>query len=145
MKSKLALSALAACLFATGATLEAQTAGSVAGGVSASGPNGSVAGGGAASVTKQQRKRGHHNGTAANTSTATRCLPGTASTSTAGSAYTDRRTATSGITTSGTASGSGTVRSTSEGDAYASMTRDGSDADAYGNSTAVAREPTQKC
>lgn len=72
------------------------------------------------------------------------CTPGSASTSTTGSARTTRNSANAEIATRGSARGSGTVRSSSEGDVYASTDRSGSEADAYGNSTAEAREPTRR-
>lgn len=152
MKLKLALSAIAACSLVTGAALaEAQSssAGSGAGGVAAAGPRGSVAGGVAVSKAEQrqqQRKARKHSGQQGQQAmSTTRCVPGTASTSTTGAVYTDRNAGSAAINTNGTASGSGTVRSSSEGDVYSSTDRSGSQADAYGNSTAVAREPTRRC
>jgi hypothetical protein len=63
-----------------------------------------------------------------------------ASTSTVGAAVTTRRGGAAAIDTRGTASGTGAVRSSSEGEVYSSTTRDGSDADAYGRSEAEAQE-----
>jgi hypothetical protein len=147
MNMKFALSAMAAATLISGAAYaEVQTsAGSGAGGVSASGQNGTVAGGVAASQTRRDMRRQGRQNQQSMQRGSTQCLPGTASTSTTGSVYTDRRTGTAGIATNGTASGSGTVRSSSEGEVYSSTDRTGSQADAYGNSTAVAREPTRRC
>jgi hypothetical protein len=161
MKFKLAISALAACTLMSGAALadapqkknknQNQTsAGSVAGGVAVAGPDGAGAAGVAGSraqsrqMQRQQRRHGNKGGQQAMT-TQRACVPGTASTSTTGAAYTDRRTGSASIATNGTASGDGTVRSSSEGEVYSSTDKTGSQADAYGNSTAVATEPTRPC
>lgn len=157
MKFKLAISALAACTMMSGAALadspqkknKAQSSsGSVAGGVAVAGPDGAGAAGvaGSQAESRQMRqqkrhgKKGQHQAMTAQRA----CVPGTASTSTTGAAYTDRRTGSASIATNGTASGDGTVRSSSEGEVYSSTDKTGSQADAYGNSTAVAREPTSR-
>lgn len=154
MRSKFAIPALAACVLIGGTALADErkaprsetSAGSVAGGAAAAGPDGAVAGGGAASKVKHMRQGRRHardRDNQANRNAA--CLPGTASTSTSGAAYTDRRRGSAAINTSGTASGSGTVRSSSEGDVFSSTDKSGSTADAYGVSDAVAREPSRAC
>lgn len=159
MKLKLALSAIAACTLMSGAALadapQQQTtnnsaSGSAAGGVAGAGPNGAGAAGAAGSgaQTRQERRQARkadRNNGGQQMSSRRACVPGTASTSTTGAAYTDRRTGSASIATNGTASGDGTVRSTSEGEVYSSTDREGSQADAYGNSTAAAREPTRPC
>jgi hypothetical protein len=159
MKFKLAISALAACTLMSGAALadapqkknknqNQSSSGSVAGGVAVAGPDGAGAAGVAGSraqnrqMQRQHRKHGNSGQQAMTTQRA--CVPGTASTSTTGAAYTDRRTGSASIATNGTASGDGTVRSSSEGEVYSSTDKTGSQADAYGNSTAVAREPTTR-
>lgn len=154
MKLKLAISAIAACTLMSSAALadgpknknkQRSSAESVSAGVAAAGPQGAVAGGVAASrVEQRQMNRNRNRGEMSQRSTA-RCVPGTASTSTSGAVFTDRRTGSAAINTNGTASGSGTVRSNSEGEVFSSTDRQGSQADAYGNSTAVAREPTRRC
>jgi hypothetical protein len=63
-----------------------------------------------------------------------------ASTSTVGAAATTRQGGVAVIDTRGQATGTGTVRSSSEGEVYSSTTRDGSDADAFGRSEAEALE-----
>ena len=72
--------------------------------------------------------------------------PPVASTSTAtiGAAETTRRRGAAAIATAGTASGPGAVSSSSEGDVYSSTDRNGSTADAYGRSDAVAEEPRRR-
>lgn len=158
MKIKYVVSAIAACTLMSGAALADQrdqrnqskqrsSAGSVAAGVAAAGPQGAVAGGGAASEAKQQRRemrrgRGANQQRAMSTQ---RCVPGTASTSTSGAAFSDRTSASAAGTTSGTASGSGTNRTSSNIDASAFTDREGSDSFVAGGSTAVAREPTRRC
>lgn len=67
-----------------------------------------------------------------------------ASTSTTGVAVTTRRGGAAAIDTQGTASGQGSVRTSSEGEVYSSTTRDGSDADAFGVSEAEAREARRR-
>lgn len=157
MKIKLAISALAACTLMSGAALAdspqkkktQSSSESGAGGVAVAGPNGAGAGGVAASRAqtremKRDQRRNKRGGQQAMTSSRA-CVPGTASTSTNGAVYTDRRTGSASIATNGTASGDGTVRSSSEGEVYSSTDKTGSQADAYGTSTAVAREPTRPC
>ena len=148
MKLKLAISAIAACALMGGTAMadgpknkkhqnkDRASATSVAGGVAAAGPRGAVAGGGAGNQVMRERSgRGTAN---------VACVPGTASTSTNGAVYTSRRSGSAAINTSGTAAGSGTVSSSSEGDVYSSTDRQGSQADAYGNSTATA-ERSRRC
>ena len=150
MKLKLAISTIAACALFTGGAMaegpkgkkdkhqrDRAAAASVAGGVAAAGPRGAVAAGAAGSEVMRERS-------GRMTSRNTACVPGTASTSTTGAAYTDRRTGSAAINTNGTAAGSGAVSSSSEGEVYSSTDRSGSQADAYGNSTASAR-PSRRC
>ena len=59
--------------------------------------------------------------------------------------YTDRKTASGAASTGGTASGSGSVASTSDADVWASTSKqNGSEATAYGTSSAAANEPTRR-
>ena len=148
MKLKLAISAIAACALMGGTAMadgpknkkhqnkDRASAAGVAGGVAAAGPRGAIAGGAAGNQVMRERSGG---GMAA-----VACVPGTASTSTNGAVYTSRRSGSAAINTSGTAAGSGTVTSSSEGDVYSSTDRQGSQADAYGNSTATA-ERSRRC
>lgn len=147
MKLKLAISAVAACTLMSGAAMadgpknkqnkDRASSSSAAGGVAAAGPGGAVAGGAAGSQATRERS-----GRMSNRNVV--CVPGTASTSTNGAVYTDRRTGSAAINTNGTASGSGAVSSSSEGEVYSSTDRNGSQADAYGNSTATA-QPSRRC
>ena len=148
MKLKLAISAIAACALMSGTAMadgpknkrhqnkERASSASVAGGVAAAGPRGAVAGGAAGNQVMRERS-GRSTANVA-------CVPGTASTSTNGAAYTSRRSGSAAISTNGTAAGSGTVSSSSEGEVYSSTDRQGSQADAYGNSTATA-ERSRRC
>jgi len=149
MKLKSVITAIAAGTILSSTSFAYQTSQSGAGGVAAAGPNGAVAGGGAASkaeAQKQRKMRKHKKSGDGQHQTSARraCVPGTASTSTSGAVYTDRNSGSAGMTTSGTASGDGTVRASSEGDVYSSTDQHGSTAEGYGNSTAVAREPTSR-
>ena len=149
MKLKLAISAIAACALMGGTAMadgpknkkhqnkDRASAASVAGGVAAAGPRGAVAGGAAGNQVMRDRSGSTRTGAVA-------CVPGTASTSTNGAVYTSRRSGSAAINTSGTAAGSGTVSSSSEGDVYSSTDRQGSQADAYGNSTATAQN-SRRC
>jgi hypothetical protein len=143
MKIKLAISTIAACALIGGTAMaegpkskkhqnrDRAAAASVSGGVAAAGPRGAVAGGAAGSQAMRDTSGRTRSGRVL-------CVPGTASTSTSGAVYTDRRSGSAAINTNGTAAGSGTVTSSSEGEVYSSTDRSGSQADAYGNSTAGA-------
>lgn len=161
MKFKLALSAIAACTLMSGAAVadvqknkdnkERVSARSGSAGVANAGPRGATAAGVSASEaqqTRQERRRGNDrmmNDRRMNDRADRRaCTPGTASTSTTGAVFTDRRSGSAAIDTRGTASGDGTVRSSSDGEVYSSTDRRGSTADAFGTSSAVAREPTTR-
>ena len=156
MKLKLAISAIAACALMGGTAMadspkhkkhhnkgqhqsqnkDRASAASVAGGVAAAGPRGAVAAGAAGNQVMRERSgRGTAN---------VACVPGTASTSTNGAVFTSRRSGSAAINTNGTAAGSGTVSSSSEGEVFSSTDRTGSQADAFGNSTATA-ERSRRC
>ena len=102
------------------------------GGVSASTPQGSVAGGATAGTNDQgmsqrdQRRQQRMQRRQGNSS----------STYGSGTIYTDRNRATGGVTAGGTATGTGRQSSSTAVDAYGSTTRDGSTAEVYGDSTA---------
>jgi hypothetical protein len=102
------------------------------GGVSASTPQGSVAGGATAGTTDQamsqrdQRRQQRMQRRQGNSS----------STYGSGTIYTDRNRATGGVTAGGTATGTGRQSSSTAVDAYGSTTRDGSTAEVHGDSTA---------
>ena len=146
MNLKLAIATLAACTMLTGTALADSpknnkkqnrgqaTSTSVTGGVTAAGPNGAVAGGvsGAQGTQERQGRRGTRT-----------TVPSTASTNTSGSVYTTRDSGAAAINTGGAASGSGAVSSSSEGEVYSSTNRQGSEADAYGNSEAEADGPNR--
>ena len=143
MKIKYAIAALAATTMMSGAALadskgkkhrnhDRTSATSVNGGVAAAGRDGAAAGGVVASQsTGRPDMRNMRLDPQANSAT----------TSTSGAVYTSRRSGSAAINTNGAASGTGSVRSSSEGEVYSSTTRNGSDADAYGNSDAWADQP----
>ena len=158
MKIKFAMSALAACVLVSGTAMADSpkhkkhnrvTSGSVAAGVAAAGPNGAVAGGGAGSVatkpgmTQRKMSRTSRDGDET-TTTVTRCIPNSAATTSANTAFADRDSAAGASTTSGTAQGSGAVSASSDGYATAERSRTGTFADASGASTATAR-PSRRC
>lgn len=149
MKLKLAISTFAAVALMSGTAMadgpknkkqnkerDRASAASVAGGVAAAGPRGAVAGGGAGNRVMRDRSGRMMRGD--------NCVPGTASTSTNGAVYTSRRSGSAAINSSGTAAGSGAVSSSSEGEVYSQTDRNGSQADAYGNSTATSA-PSRRC
>jgi len=147
MKLKLATSALAACVLMAGSAMadppkhkkNRTSSTSVAAGVTASGPQGAVAGGGAGSqvvVQNRSRRSGH---TSNQTADRSHCVPSNVATTSNNTAYVDPNRASSGSSTSGTASGSGTASSTSDGYATAENSpTTGTFADASGVSTAEA-------
>ena len=128
----LTMAAIAAGLLGTSAIAQT-TAG---GGVSASGPQGSVAGGATAGTnddgaTKRDKRRQDR---------AERRGGNSASTYGAGSIYTNRNRATGGVTAGGSATGDGVQSSSTAVDAYGSTTRDGSNAEVFGDSTTSSGE-----
>lgn len=163
MKLKLAISAIAACALMGGTAMadgpkhkkhqnkdqhqsenqnqdqnkDRASAASVAGGVAAAGPRGAVAAGAAGNQVMRERSGRTRTGNVV-------CVPGTASTSTNGAVFTSRKSGSAAISTNGTAAGSGTVSSSSEGEVFSSTDRSGSQADAFGNSTATA-ERSRRC
>ncbi|MXP41502.1 hypothetical protein GRI75_07575 [Altererythrobacter soli] len=110
----------------------------VGGGISASTPHGSVAGGASAGTADKQdgkrnraerrRDRDHrdHDQQRANSAT----------TYGSGTVYTDRRTATGGVTAGASASGTSTQSASTAIDAYGRTTREGGEAEVYGESDA---------
>jgi hypothetical protein len=107
---------------------------SVSAGAAAADRRGAVAGGiSAAQATREQERRARRGEQVSR--------PSAVSTNTTGAVYTDRRHGSAAISTQGSATGDGSVRSSSEGEVYSSTTRRGSEADAYGVSEAEADEP----
>ena len=129
MRNSTMVAAIAAAGLLGTSAMAQTTAG---GGVSASGPQGSVAGGASAGTNDQgmsqrdKRRQGRAERRAGNSS----------STYGAGSTYTDRNRATGAVAAGGTATGTGRQSSSTTVDAYGSTTRDGSTAEVYGDSTA---------
>lgn len=129
MRKPLMIATIAAGLL--GSTAMAQT--TAGGGATASSPQGSVAGGVTAGTNdqgmsqrdqrRQQRAQRRQGGNSS-------------STYGSGSIYTDRNRATGGVTSGGTATGTGAQSSSTAVDAYGSTTRQGSNAEVYGDSTA---------
>ena len=117
-----------------GTTAMAQT--TAGGGVSASTPQGSVAGGATAGTMSEQQKQKRQG---RQQQRQQRAEGTSSSTYGAGTIYTDRTRATGGVTAGGTATGSGATASSTAVDAYGSTTRDGSTGEVYGDSTATAQ------
>jgi len=121
-----------------GTSALAQT--TVGGGVSASTPDGSVAGGLTGATSDRDRdkhdgkrhKRDDRRGSATSNS---------ASTYGSGTIYTDRNKATGGVTAGGSASGTGSQSTSTSIDAYGSTDRNGSTGEVYGDSTASSTNP----
>lgn len=139
MRSKFIIAAItAAGLLGTSAI--AQTA--AGGGVTASGKKGSVAGGaGVAQAQPQDAKRDKRRQNRAERAERREQPANAASTYGSGTVYTDRNTATGGVTAGGNASGTGAQSTSTAIDAYGSTTREGSDAEVYGDSTANSGNP----
>lgn len=132
MRTKLIITAIAAAgLF--GGVASAQSTGGA--GVTASGKKGSIAAGGTHGKMKHQRmeRRDERRDRRAQPAP----TGNSSSTYGSGTVYTDRNTATGGVTAGGTATGTDLQRSTTTVDGYASTTRDGSNAEVYGDSTAT--------
>lgn len=145
MKIKYAIAALAATTMLSGAAIadnprdkkkNRSAATSVSGGVAEAGPRGARAGGVTAAQSAREMERRQRRGEMSN--------PSAASTSTTGAVYTDRRRGSAAISTQGSATGDGSVRSSSEGEVFSSTDRQGSQADAYGVSEAEAEEPRRR-
>ena len=129
MRNSTIMAAIAAAGLLGTSAIAQTTAG---GGVSASGPQGSVAGGASAGTNDPQM-----NGRDKRRQTrAERRAGNSSSTYGAGSTYTDRNRATGAVAAGGTATGTGRQSSSTAVDAYGSTTRDGSTAEVYGDSTA---------
>lgn len=134
MRTKYMIGALSALALAGGTAFAQSTVG---GGVAGSGPEGSVAGGATAGTADQagqhHKMKRHGRG-----ERASQLAPGANSSSTygAGSVYTDRTKATGAVTSGGSASGTGAQSTTSSVDAYGSTTKQGSEGEVYGDSTA---------
>lgn len=136
MRTNYMIGALSALALMGGTAFAQSTAG---GGVAASGREGSVAGGATAGTADQaeqhhkKMKKRHDRSDRAADRAAER---NSASTYGAGSVYTDRDKATGAVTSGGSASGTGAQSTTSSVDAYGSTTKDGSEGEVYGDSTA---------
>jgi hypothetical protein len=108
------------------------------------GPEGSVAGGataGRASNPDKAHKRHREMRRDQRRSQRDRQTPSnSASTYGSGTIYTDRNRATGGVTAGGSASGTGSQSSSTAIDAYGSTTRNGSEAEIYGDATAESRD-----
>jgi hypothetical protein len=130
MRNRILISTIATAAMMGTAAIAQTTAG---GGMSVSTPKGSVAGGASAGTMMQHNKHmGRHHRQAGNS----------ASTYGAGTIYTDRNHASGGVTAGGTATGTGNQNTSSMVDAYGTTTRQGSDGEVYGGSTANSTTPT---
>lgn len=138
---RIAITAAIGALFMGGTAIAQQTT-TATGGVTGAGRDGAVAGGvSVGQSVSQQRRNRNANRNRRNQQQEQMTVPSSTSTSTQGSVYTTRRSGAAAISTQGSASGPGTVSSSSEGDVYSRTDRTGSEADAYGRSDAQASEP----
>jgi hypothetical protein len=119
------------------------------GGVSNSNRNGSTAGGVTAgtmptqSQTAQDRRaQKRADRTTRRGDTAAPTGGNSSSTYGSGTVYTDRNTATGGVTAGGTATGTGAQSSSTAIDAYGSTTKNGGEAEVYGDTTAKSTPTT---
>jgi hypothetical protein len=112
------------------ATAGAQT--TAGGGVSASTPQGSVAGGATGGTMSQGKQKRQDRMSKRDQ----RQSGSSSSTYGAGSIYTDRTKATGGVAAGGTATGSGATSSGTSVDAYGSTDRNGSTGEVFGDSSA---------
>jgi hypothetical protein len=137
MRSRLIIASLAAAGL-LGTSAYAQT--TAGGGVSASTPDGSIAGGATAGTNDKgarkhdgkRHKRDDRRGSATSNS---------ASTYGSGTIYTDKNRATGGVSAGGSASGTGSQSTSTSIDAYGSTDRNGSTGEVYGDSTADSTNP----
>ncbi len=136
MRTNYMIGALSALALMGGTGFAQSTAG---GGVAASGPEGSAAGGATAGTAdpaghyQKKMKKRHDRSDRASDRAMER---NSASTYGSGSIYTDRNKATGAVTSGGSASGTGAQSTTSSVDAYGSTTKQGSEGEVYGDSTA---------
>lgn len=106
------------------------------GGLSASTPQGSVAGGVTAGTADKRANRDMKRQERRGAPTAN-----SASTYGSGTIYTDRQRATGGVTAGGSASGTGSQSTSTSIDAYGSTDRNGSTGEVYGDATADSVNP----
>ena len=138
---KLILTSVAVLGLASTGAIAQTTAG---GGASASGRGGSVAGGvtaGTANKAMKHRERGDRREARRERRDEIPTTANSASTYGSGTVYTDRQRATGGVTAGASASGTGSQRTGTTVDAYGQTTRDGSNAEVFGDSTAESTNP----
>lgn len=140
---KLSIPALAACAL-MGSAAMAQSAGTYGAGVASAGPNGAVAAGETRGKADMRAKRADRRDRAADRRDRREPVAqGAGSTSTygTGAVYTDRNRASGSATTGASATGAGRNSAGSTIDIYGETTRQGSNAEVFGDSTATANPP----
>lgn len=138
MRNKFLFSVIAIPLLMSGSAMAQVAAG---GGVTASDPGGSIAGGASAGVgSAQERKAQREQRRDARQRGAERSS-NSAQTYGSGSVYTDRERATGGVTSGASASGTGSQSAGSSVNAYGETTREGSNAEVYGDAAAESQQP----
>lgn len=141
---KLSIPALAAFAL-MGSAAMAQSAGTYGAGVAAAGPNGAVAAGETRGKSDLRAKRADRNDRAERRDRRDRepVAVGAGSTTTygTGAVYTDRNRASGSATTGASATGTGRNSAGSTIDIYGETTRQGSNAEVFGDSTATANPP----
>ncbi|KXU32294.1 hypothetical protein A0J57_11000 [Sphingobium sp. 22B] len=137
MRSRLIIASLAAAGL-LGTSAYAQT--TAGGGVSASTPDGSIAGG-ATAGTNDKAARKHDGKRHKREDRRDSATSNSASTYGSGTIYTDKNRATGGVTAGGSASGTGSQSTSTSIDAYGSTDRNGSTGEVYGDSTADSTNP----
>jgi len=125
----------AALLFSSVAVAQSTVGGATA----SSSPTGSIAAGGTAGTAVDPAKHKRHK--ASRPERAAERQANSASTYGSGSVYTDRDRATGAVSAGGSASGTGSQATSTSIDAYGSTTKQGSEGEVYGDSTATSTNP----
>jgi hypothetical protein len=143
--SALTISAMVGAAGAGAAVAQQGTASATGSGTAAATDKGAVAG---RSAVDRDRDHDRRNRNRDRTSRQYQSAPNASSTYGSGAVYTDRNSTSAGVTSGGSASGTGVQSTTSTVDAYGETTRDGTSADIYGNSTATSgqtpRQPSPR-
>jgi len=129
------LPAVSAALLFSGVAVAQSTAG---GATAGSSPTGSIAAGGTAGTADPAKHKRHK---ASRPERAAERQANSASTYGSGSVYTDRDRATGAVSAGGSASGTGSQATSTSIDAYGSTTKQGSEGEVYGDSTATSTNP----
>lgn len=140
MTFKFTIPAVAALALMSGAAM-AQSAGAYGAGVAAAGPRGAVAAGEIAAKSDHRAKRADRAEDRRDRRDRPTVAQGATSTYGAGAVYTDRNRASGSATTGASATGAGRNSAGSTIDVYGETTRNGSNAEVFGDSAATATPP----